>query len=227
MGNDYCGKCGNTGIIFESGERCECKRGSLSEFENESVCLSVPEQYRGVLFNSVLVQRDLGEIYPRFLETLYTDMITLKHRNKNVFVSSPAKHSKTVFAYSVIQSLFRKNMAVFPLMDVLELRHIINELDFGRKPVILQDSEVDPMNMYTTPYLFVKMPAELSYAVFETINLILGRKLRCGGEVIILSDFGWNYVSAADKRGTFTDLLGDGSFGTLENKSFYRKEGTE
>lgn len=222
MGDSYCAKCGNTGELFEGG-RCDCKMGTFSEFENDSVCLSVPEQYRGVMFNSILLPSSMGEGYSKFMDTIHKDIVTQKLRNKNIFLGSPPKCGKRVLAYSAIQALFRRNLPVFPVFDVLELRRIISELDMNRRVKDL-DEEVDPLNIYTAPYLFICIPTELSYTVFDTINLILDRRLRRDGCTIFLSPFGWNYIAEADKRSVLTNLLGDGSFGTIENKSFYRKE---
>lgn len=223
----YCELCGNTGEIFETGERCSCSVGSLSEFDNDSICLSIPEQYRAVPFNSAFLPYSLGDYYAKFMDTLHKDIVSQKMRNKNIFLGAPAKSGKTILAYSALQSLFRRNVQVFPLFDVLELRRIMNDIDMGRKLPDLEDQEVVPSSLYTTPYLFVRIPTELGYSVFDTINLLLNRRLRRDGCTILLCDFGWNYVTEADKRGTFSNLLGDGSFGTLENKSFYRKEETK
>lgn len=220
---DYCSKCGNTGEIFATGESCYCKKGQVSDVFNTTPCLHVPEQYRGLQFDTNLVPADCSSYYPYYLEKLQQEIRTMKLRNQNIFIGAPAKHSKTIFAETLIQELFRKAVDTFPLVDVLELKRYLSDYDRGKKSTDYPE-EYPPIGLiYTTPYLFLKLPADLGYETFITLKQILDRRLRRNGSVtIVLSDYPWSYIIKADKTGILEGLVGDGSFGTLQNKSFFK-----
>lgn len=218
--SDWCSECGNTGIIFETGERCVCKRGEGSVFENESVCLCVPEQYRNVRFSSALLPSSLGAHYIRFMDDLHRDVINYKWKNRNLFLSSPPQTGKKILAYSALEALYRKGTKIFPLYDVMEIRRIMQDLDYNKSIPELVEMDIEPSSLYTVPYLFVEMPTEVGFAVFDTLNTLLGRRLRRNGDTFVLSELSWKYIAEADKKGSFAKLVGDGSFGTLENKTF-------
>jgi len=224
--HEYCAKCGNTGEIFATGGRCDCDLGSGEINFNDSACLAIPEQYRGLAFNTELIPTDVGDYYPKYLGELHRDISTMKLRNTNIFLAAPPKHAKTCLAYTAIQNLYKKNVEVFPLYDILELRRFMQDFDWGKKSAELEEAGYTVQGLYSVQYLFVKIPSEVSFAVFDALKLLLDRRLRRnGGVTILLSDYGWNYIAEADKRGIFTAMLGDGSFGTINNKTFYRKVG--
>lgn len=224
MSDNYCSKCGNTGEIWDTGERCECEIGQKGTLDFDLECIVVPEQYRGLMFNKNLLPAELGDYYANFMDTLRNEIISLRHKHINYFIYSPARSGKTVFAYSCMQSLFRIGTQVFPLLDALEIRRIIQEYDFGKKSVELDTFDVDPNSLFSVPYLFVKMPTELGFNTFTSLTTLIDRRLRRNGSTFILSNYSWEYIAAADKNKVFTSLLGDGSFGTVKKENFYGKE---
>ena len=224
--SSYCPKCGNTGELFDTGSRCDCPIG-IGDYDSvNSQCLMLPEQYRGNSFNPDLLPTDLGDYYPKYMEELYQGVSSMSLRNVNIFLSSPTKHGKTFLAYSCMEKLYRKGVGVFPLFDILELKRLMQENDYGKKSKELEELGIELPQLYTVPYLFVKLTTDFSFASFDALKLLLDRRLRrSGGVTIILSDMGWSYVAAADSRKVFSTLIGDGSFGTITNKTFYYKDG--
>jgi len=222
----YCPKCGDTGELFDTGERCTCPLGMGVYGEIVNECLVIPEQYRGNSFNTELIPEGLGDYFKKYMEELYTGVSNMTLRNVNIFLSTPPKHGKTFLAYSCIEKLYRRGVPVFPLYDVMEIKRMIVENDYGKKVKELENKGLEISLLYSAQYLFVKIPSDLSFAVFDTIKLLLERRLRSdGGVTIFLSDLGWSYLSAADSKKVFSTLLGDGSFGTIINKTFYAPGG--
>jgi hypothetical protein len=215
----YCSKCGNSGMLLDNTPcSCDLGRGDLND---GLACMTIPEQYRGVVFDSLLLPNDLGDYYKKFMQDLYFDVTSMKYRNKNLFIGSPAKHGKTILAYSCIQSLFRRDIPTFPLFDVLELRSMLIDMDRGRKPAYLEGVDAEPINMLASPILFVRVPSETGYNVYDTIYNLVDRRVRRGNSTIFLHNGSWKFFAENDKKDTVSALAGDGSFCTIDNKSFW------
>lgn len=205
----YCPLCGNSGVRPD-GSVCSCRLNDDVIF-SDIRGVDVPEQYIGLRYNPVHVPTDLGPVYAQALDRLHTEITTLQMRNKNIILCAPAKHSKTIWAYSCIQNLFRQRAPVCPIIDVLE---------FARLMHAFSDSD----DWYDVPYLFLKIPTEVNQTIRATITTIIDRRVRRGNSTIFLYDGTWGMLTYDDKFGTLKNLQGDGSFHSVEVKSFRPKE---
>lgn len=213
----YCAKCGNSGTIPATGERCSCMFNTESFFESVN-CLDVPEQYRGVCFTKALLPADMHESYGDFLDKTFTTISNGEWTQHNLLIASPVAHGKTIFAYSCLEVLCRVGMVTFPLYDVLELKRIIGDIDMGRK----QTYEVEePDRIFTTSILFVRVPRVRSLDMYDAMSMILDRRVRRGLSTIFLYNGAWADLVEFDKFGIISGLKGDGTYGTLEVKSWY------
>ena len=211
----YCVKCGNKYIDID-GNPCTC-RPNVQSFYDTVSCLDIPEQYRGLTFSQALVPSDVHESYGAYLQGIYNEVIAGKWTNHNLLLASPVGHSKTILAYSCIEALFRSGIPTFPVYDVLELKRILMDMDLGRKQ--LYDVE-NPEDIILVPTLFAKIPRALSWEVFDTIVLLMDRRVRRGNSTIFLFDGSWNELANADKRDILAGLIGDGTYNTIESKSW-------
>lgn len=212
----YCEKCGNTRVNWETGEPCDCVVDMESIFNSVS-CLEVPEQYRGIAFSKALVPTDVPADYADYLEDLHNKILSGHLPKKNIFLASPIAHSKTIFAYSCIEVLFRSGIPIFPIFDVLEVVRILADMDLGRK----QTYEVEfPEKLVTVPLLFVKIPRMLRWEVFDAVAMLLDRRVRRGNSTIYLYDGSWSNIVSADKNEITTGLVGDGNYTSLLVKSW-------
>ena len=212
----YCVKCGNTGIDID-GEPCSCRFNAKSFFDAVS-CLDIPQQYQGVQFNKALVPKDMDESYANFLQSVYDTVFAGKWLHRNVVIASPIMHSKTILAYSCIEVMFRANIPTFPVYDVLELYRMLVDMDLGKKSIY--DIE-NPVLIVDVPLLFVKIPRNTSWAVYDGIAMILDRRVRRGNSTIFIYDGSWSLLVANDNNGILTGLMGDGNFGSLEVRNFH------
>ena len=222
MSDKWCPLCGNTGIDID-GNPCTCRFNAASFYDTVS-CLSIPEQYRGILFNKFLVPQDLDSSYPEYLQYLYDNITAVKWKYHNLVLCSPISHSKTILAYACIEQLFRKGIETFPVFDVLEIKRIMIDLDMARKP--LYDVE-QPELILTVPYLFTKIPRVSSWEVYDTISMILDRRTRRGLSTIFLYDGYWEQLVKNDRQNILTGLVGDGTYNTLDKKSWYLQKSEE
>lgn len=207
----YCTKCGNTGITI-TGEPCSC-RFNVQSFYDTVSCLEIPPQYRGVHFSPHLVPKDVNPAYAEELRKIHSAVISGTWENHNVVIASPVNHSKTILAYSCMESLVRVGLQVFPIYDLLEIKRIMLDMDLGRE----QFHEVEsPERLYTAPVVFVKIPRLLDWAVYDTFATLLDRRVRRGNSTIFLYDGVWSFLASGDKSGTLLGLMGDGHYNTVE-----------
>lgn len=211
----FCVKCGNSGKDLD-GNICECQFNK-EEFIREVTCLDVPENYRGIIFNTFLVPKDIDESYGRYLDKLHNDITSLTMRSKNVCICAPVKHGKSIFAYSVIERLFRRGIPVFPIFDVLEIKRMFLDIDLCRKPYYETDN---PEFLLDSPYLFVKIPRLPAIEVYDTISVIVDRRVRRGNSTIFLYDGTWKQLLYGDKFRILESLEGDGNYKSIEVKSW-------
>lgn len=220
----YCIYCGNEGILPKSGDPCpHCKSSVKVENEVDLTCLEIPVAYRGATFNSELLPTGFDIRYGVYLNKLFGEITMLRPMSVNIFISSPAQSGKTVFAYSCMETLFRKKAEVFPLFDVSELECIIRDTDKGRKSIYLNE-DIKITSLYESPFLFVRVPDKLEYSTPETIALIVDRRVRRGVSTIFLSNRGWTDLVSADKTGLLKGMAGDGSFKSILNKTFWKEK---
>ena len=184
------------------------------------VCLDIPEQYRGVVFNPKFLPADLGDSYVKYMSDLYDNVCNMHIRTMNIALCAPPVHGKTTLAYACIQQLFKKGYKVFPLFDILEIKRIMSDIDFNRRSVYELDN---PMNLYLSEILFVKIPQMLTTDVYDSIALLLDRRVRRSNGTIFLFNDTWENLVRQDYKNTLKNLLGDGSFCTIQNKTWRSK----
>lgn len=179
--------------------------------------MDIPETYAQSKFSTSLVPSDLGDVYKNKLQSIYNDITTLKWKGRNLILCSPALHSKSILAYTCMQVLFRRGLQVFPMLDVLELHRTMLELDTCRKTDPIMES---PESMYTVPYLFVRVPAMLTFDVYSTMSTLVYRRVSRGGSTIFLYNGTWGQLTAMDSRRVLAGLQGDGSGNSIEVSSW-------
>lgn len=212
----YCVKCGNTGIDI-NGNVCTC-RVNVKSFYDAVSCLDIPEQYRGISFSSNLVPKDLPDAYAKYLQDLHDAISAGKWNTHNVVLASPIGHSKTILAYSCIEVLFRNGVPTFPVYDILEIKRMLTDMDMCRKQLY----EVkNPEQIVTVPILFAKIPRISSWEIYDTIAMILDRRVRRGNSTIFLYDGSWQQLIYNDKNNILAGIVGDGNYSTIEVKSWF------
>lgn len=217
----WCVMCGNSGLDINNNP-CSC-RTNVKSFFDEVTLLDVPEQYRGVKFNSTLLPKDLGESYEKYLQSVYDSILVNKWKCHNALIVSPINHGKTILAYSCMENLFRRGVPTFPLFDVLELKRIIFDMDLCKK----QTYDVsDPEELLSVPILFTRIPSLISWEVFDIILTLLDRRVRRGNSTIFLYSGSWSHLQSFDKGNVLQGLMGDGTYNTIEVKYWYANADT-
>lgn len=214
----YCTKCGNTGVRID-GSPCDC-RMHLSELYDGVECLDIPETYRGLKFNEVSLPSDMGPAYANFMKNIFLQITTLGWKCKNIIICSPPQTGKSVLAYSAIQDLFRKDIPVFPVFDILEIKRIMLDIDYNKQQSMGVDN---PLMLYTVPYLFAIMPPMTNYDTFDAAAMLISRRTRRGNSTILLYEGHWNQLVSNDSKGSLKNLKGNGSLTTIEVNSWERK----
>ena len=214
----YCPKCGTTGVLID-GTPCDCHL-HLSDLYSGVECLDIPEAYRSLKFDGAYLPSKLPG-YRQFMENVYNQIVSLRWKCKNAIICSPPQTGKSVLAYSLIQELFRREIEVFPLMDILEIRKVMMDLEYN-KPQSLGVEK--PMRLYTAPYVFVVMPPLTNFDTFDAAAMLVARRTRRGNSTILLYEGTWNQLVAGDTKKSLKNMEGNGSLTTIEVNSWYYKE---
>lgn len=218
MRKRYCTICGGSGVDW-NGETCQCQFNPDSFFDDVS-CMEIPEQYRGIKFNSAMVPRDVDESYGKRIMDLCVQIPSMRISNHNYLICSPSKHGKTIFAYTCLNRLFQNGSEVFPVCDIMELRKIMHDVDTGQYKSIHVSN---PESVWTSPYLFAKIPLYPTWEVYDSINTLLNRRTRHNGVTILLYSGTLAGLIKNDKLEIITSLRGDGSYGTVEVLEWRKK----
>lgn len=210
-----CLKCGGTGWLANF-EPCDC---GITQAIAVPAYISVPAQYQDVRFDSRLLPKDLHVSYGEYMDRLLRDCtMDVGSYHKNVLVCSPPNSGKSVFAYTVNSILYAKGLLVADLMDILEIRDVLLDI-YGRHA-----EELEVIN--DAVILFVKIPLDLPNKVAETMSTLVERRVRKGHSTIFLYGGSDSDLKAQDRFGTLWSLLGDGSYNSIEIKSWSRKKET-
>lgn len=211
----YCADCGNTGVALD-GSMCHC-RVNVKSFYDKVDCLEIPEQYRNVPFNEQLVPKDMPEAYKAWLTKVHEEICSLRYKYQNVVLCSPINHSKTIWAYSIMERLFRAGIETFPMFDVLEIKRIITDMDLCRKQLYDVDK---PENLFKVPYLFCKIPRIPTWEVYDTVGILIDRRTRRDHSTVFLFDGDWFTLQNYDKQGLIKSLIGKGTYNSVLVQNF-------
>lgn len=215
----YCLKCGGTHKLI-SGEPCPDCIQEIGFDSIDLIGLEVPEQYVGLKFDKSYLAGYMELEYGEYLEELSRNIINTRLTSKNIFISSPMDRGKSVFAYYCMQALYRKGLSVFPYLDILEIRRLMFEADNYGKTDFADELRVSLKSLYEVPYLFVRVPLGKTYNVYDSLVLLIQRRVRRGKSTIILSQENWESFVENDKKEVLKCLKGDGSFHSIEVKDF-------
>lgn len=216
----YCAICGGTGWKID-GTPCGCK-AIKDDLYAGAVFLDIPETYRGVVFNPVLLPNKYGEVYRNTIKNYYEQISGLRWKCHNLLICADAQSGKSVFAYSLMQTLFRKDIDVFPMFDVLELKRIMLDMDYGKPQTFGVES---PVKLYEVPYLFAIVPPMTVYDIYDTTAMLISRRVRRGNSTILLYNGTWGQLIQNDGRGVLKNMKGNGSLTSIEVSSWTEEKG--
>lgn len=211
-----CNLCGGIGIL-PNGGTCKCKQGRVLSVNTEYI--SIPKQYLDITFNKNLIQTDIGNDYSDYLYELYQSVINKEIAHKNIYLSSPPNHSKTLFAFSCIKTLFSRGEDVFPLYDLLEIRRIVDDFDVGRT----QKYNEYPELIFKCNILILLTGNTRNTNVYSTLINLINRRVRQGGSTIILSNFNWETFIQYDNSKALKSMEGKGDYNTIIIKNWVKE----
>ncbi|MCI9050731.1 MAG: hypothetical protein HFI05_02215 [Lachnospiraceae bacterium] len=210
---DICLKCGGTGVLI-NGEKCDC--GCMDDFVLPTA-MHIPSQYQNVRFEKSFLPKWLQNDYGEYMDKLLIDCTIHLHTfQKNILICAPPNSGKTIFTYTVYGLLYAKGQNVSSLIDIMEAREII----MNYYNVNYQRMEL----LSNAKIAMIKIPQDLPLKFAETISMIIERRVRNGCSTIFLFSGSQEDLIAQDKFGKFKALLGDGSYNSIEIKS-WRQEG--
>lgn len=203
-----CLRCDGTGILA-NGEPCpDCAKTIL---RMAPISYSVPAQYQGIMFDKSFLPEKEQKVYGTFMEELMSTIVSdYAFYQKNLLICNRPNSGKTVWAYNLYAILSDKGYEIPPLKDVTEVRSIITSF---------ADREL--ANLYSTARCaIIKVPRDLQPWMFDSLSMIVERRVRNDGFTIFLYGGTEEDLKFADKYGKLRDIRGTGAYNTIEIKSF-------
>lgn len=206
--NTGCMKCAGSGKLI-SGEPCPDCAKELSAIV--PISYGVPAQYQGVKFDKSFLpekeQKGYGEFMEELLNTIINDYAFYQ---KNLLICNRPNSGKTVWAYHLYAVLSSKGYEIPPLKDIAEVRDIITSY---------ADKEL--ANLYSTARCaIIKVPRDLQPWMFDSISMIVERRVRNDGFTIFLYGGSEDDLKYADRYGRIRDIMGTGAYNTVKLYSF-------
>lgn len=209
MGN-VCLKCGGTGITA-TGDVCDC--GVKMKVIIPS-SLKVPLQYQNVRFDKMLLRSELQGSYGTYMERLLHDCTFNLHSfHKNILICAPPNSGKTVWTYTVCGMLYAKGVRMPEFMDIMQARSILLSY-YGY-------SDADISSISNSSLAIFKIPTDLPNKFADTILALVERRVRCNGSTIFMYSGSWDDMKAQDTFNKLKYVVGDGSYNSIEVKSFF------
>lgn len=203
-----CLKCGGTGKLV-NGELCpDCSKEVGIAVP---ILYNVPVQYQGVRFDkSFLPEKEQSE-YGAFMEELLTTIINdYAYYQKNLLICNRPNSGKTVWAYNLYAVLSSKGYDIPPLKDISEVRDIITSYT---------DKEL--ANLYSTARCaIIKVPRDLQPWMFDSMSMIIERRVRNDGFTIFLFGGSEDDLRYADRYGRIKEITGTGAYNTVKLCTF-------
>lgn len=212
-----CIKCGDSGRLL-NGEPCDCEASPANIIQKSSSMVSasfIPKDYIGKTFYPEFVNPKIAG-YAEFMGRLHNQICSLCDLDRTLFISSPPRFAKQIFAYSVIQYLISRCLEVFPYIDAGEVGRYLRDIDHGRLPKHLKRINVDPDALYSAPVIFVKGAINPSQETLGYLATFLDRRHRQGHHSVILSHQRWSSFTQYDFNRYLKLMVGDGQLNTIK-----------
>ena len=203
-----CLICGGTKLTA-LGEACP----NCSREKNESLPIisTIPVQYQNVRFDRMFLPETLQDSYGTYMEELIDRIVKQSGFYKNILICSRPNSGKTIFAYTVYGLLYNKGVAMPEVRDIMEVRDVL--LDYY--------GDAEQVDLWSNAKLaIIKIPIDIPPKVFETMSMIIERRVRNNCSTIFLYGGTKKDLHAQDKFNKLMYLEGDGSYNSLEIKSW-------
>ena len=183
---NYCKHCGTYREKGPTNQEVE-DMDKVKDFYN----ILIPRQYLDIIFskstlfasNPELYDLKAYRVYGDVLQTVYDRIREGNLPNKSAFIYAPSRNGKQTFVYSCMKELVKKDIPVFPYLDVIELKKFLEVKGESKLFPFWKEEEV-----YTTPLLFIKVPYQFNKYNRFLLDL-LDRRARYGNITYIISRY--------------------------------------
>lgn len=203
-----CLRCGGTGI---DGFGKPCPVCSKEKLQSLPTITTIPIQYQNVRFDRMFLPEPLQDTYGVYMEELIEKIVKQSGFYKNILICNRPNTGKTIFAYTVYGLLYNKGVKIPEVKDIMEVREIL--LDY------YGDNET--VDLWSTAKVaIIKIPSDIPNKLFDTVSTIIERRVRNNASTIFLYGGSKKDLVAQDRFNKLPYLEGDGSYNSLEIKSW-------
>lgn len=205
-----CIYCDDSGRRFD-GSLCVCE-AAKKLLQSTPIILDIPEQYQHVMFDASFLPRKLHGSYGVTLNKIIAEVTENKRISRNLLICAPPNSGKSIFAYTIIKILYSANASVPKIYDLNEVRMMMSDR-YG-----LGNEEY--LKFLADKTAIVKIPMDVPVKFVEIMTSIIDLRLRNSGNTIFLYDAAKEDLISQDKYDRLSDILGDGSYHTVECISY-------
>ena len=171
----------------------------------------IPVQYQNVRFDRTFLPENLQDTYGVYMEELIDKIVKQVGFYKNILICCRPNSGKTVFAYTVFGLLHNKGVRMPIVKDIFEVRDIF----------VSYYADAEEVELWSSSKLaIIKIPVDITTKVFDTMSTIVERRVRNNCSTIFLYGGTKKDILAQDKFSKLKYLEGDGSYNSIEIKSW-------
>lgn len=211
-----CIYCGGTGIRLD-GMQCDCGAGGI-DIQVPRI-MNIPAQYQGVKFDASFVPVGLGNYGSSIVQLIKEIISSPTVMSRNILVCAPPNSGKTIFAYTVIGAMYAKGVLLPDVMDLMQVRALLYD--------VYNQTSGELYHFNKARVVFVKVPQDLPNKWAETMLTIIDRRTRMNCSTFFLYSGAKADLIAQDKFKRFQSIIGDGSFNSVEVRSWIKIEKDE
>ena len=212
MADKHCMLCGGSGKLL--GGLTPCPKCSQKEERINLVFNEIPIQYQGVYFDKDFLPDGYAEGYGVYMEELLENIVNnFSMYQGNKLICCRPNCGKSVWAYTLYKELKSRSYNALPLKDIYEVRELLN----GRGDLELAKQVSE------TKIAVIKLPRSLEAWMFDYMSTLVNRRVRSNGATIFLYDGQYSDIENQDVFDKMKYIRGNGSFNTIEVKTFTKK----
>ena len=177
------------------------------------ICPEIPAQYQGVRFDKTFLPKDMQETYGTYMENLLNQIIGSAHTyQKNLLICSRPNSGRTIWSYNLYSLLTNKGIKIPSIKDIFEVKEILTQR-FG-DPVLAE-------LWSSSRFAIIKIPQDVQAWMWDSMTTIIERRVRANGCTIFFYNGSRKDLKNQDTFGKLRNIEGQGSYNTVEVKSFF------
>lgn len=231
---EHCFTCGGLGFTDKICPEChrEPRNNSLNLDMKDNVQelvtkingVMIPNKYHGVLWSKETLESYHQDKIAKYNEAGYDDLLFQRYTaqlakindifadgripHKSAIIIAPPGYSKMIFAYSCMQRALDAGFSVAPLLDTCEVKRLLILASENVRYKLNNFIGYDEYIMADIAFVTITK-LHVHIEAYQIIQELLDRRARKGLSTFIISRFGIEEMSKADRANSFSSILNE------------------